>query len=83
MEEFARLAFEVKRAVERLEDEFCGLEDWPDIIGENMPKLAAAANAVANEAEEWARMCNDDFDPSTPRSSQPSQTSPNGGHGQR
>jgi hypothetical protein len=63
MEDFARLAHNVKRAVERLEEEFCGLADWPEDIGEKMPQLAATANFVADAALDWARMCNTDFDP--------------------
>jgi hypothetical protein len=65
MESFARLAHGVKVAVAALEDEFCGLADWPELIGEMMPRLAAAANAVANAACEWASVSNADFDPST------------------
>jgi hypothetical protein len=63
MEGFARLAHNVKRAVETLEDEFCGLADWPEDLGEQIPQLAAAANLVAAAALDWASMCNADFDP--------------------
>jgi hypothetical protein len=66
MENFARLAWAMKRAVEALEDEFCGLADWPEAIGEAMPQLAAAANVIADWALEWAQVSNADFDPSTP-----------------
>jgi hypothetical protein len=33
MEDFARLAYNVKRTVDALEDAFCGLADWPEGIG--------------------------------------------------
>jgi len=67
MEYLACLAHDVKIAVEALEDEFCGLADWPEHLGEMMPQLAAAANAVAKETCEWARDSNLDFDPSRPK----------------
>jgi hypothetical protein len=69
MEDFARLAYNVKRAVDALEDAFCGLSDWPEGIGETMPKLAAAANLAADWSCDWAQLGNCEFDPSIPRSS--------------
>src|SRR5262245_25577581 len=64
MEEFARVAHEVKRAVEALEDAFTGLADWPHHLGETMPVLADAAKFIANEAKEWANGSNTKLDPS-------------------
>ena len=64
MEEFARLAHEVKRAVDVLEDAFTGLADWPDLIFQAMPPLAEAADVVADEAFEWASMSNTELNPS-------------------
>ena len=70
IEDLARRASAMKRAVEALEDEFCGLADWPEDIGNAMPRLSAAAELLANAAKDWARLCNVDFDPSTPLSQQ-------------
>jgi hypothetical protein len=66
MEYLACLAHNAVVAVQALEDEFCGLADWPEYLGKMMPRLAAAAKAVAHETEEWARDSNTDFDPSRP-----------------
>jgi hypothetical protein len=55
----------VKIAVEALEDAFCGLADWPEDIGDAMPRLSCIADNIADAAFEWAQMCNADFDPST------------------
>jgi hypothetical protein len=63
IERFACLAHAVLRAVEVLEDEFTGLTDWPEAIGETMPRLSAAAELIASAAWEWAAQCNVDFDP--------------------
>jgi hypothetical protein len=71
MEDFARLAYEAKRAVEALEDAFTGLGDWPEHLGEMMPRLADAANDVAHEALEWANGSNADLDPSDPTTFSP------------
>ena len=63
VENFARMCWRVRRAVERLEDEFSGLADFPEAIGEAMPRLSAAAELIADAAEDWARLCNTNFDP--------------------
>jgi hypothetical protein len=65
MEDFARTAHAVKLAVEALEDAFCGLEDWPEDIGDAMPQLSRLADDIADWSLDWAQMCNADFDPST------------------
>jgi hypothetical protein len=63
MEDFARLAHDVKIAVEALEDAFCGLADWPEHLFETMPELSAAAKTVADNARDWAKVGNADFEP--------------------
>jgi hypothetical protein len=75
-ENFARLAHEVKRAVEALEDAFTGLADWPDSIGEMMPQLADVAHDVADNAKEWARGGNANFDPSRPKANRTAISEP-------
>ena len=64
IEGFARAAWAVLRAVEKLEDEFTGLSDFPEIIGRKMPQLAAAAELIADSAWDWATVDNEGFDPS-------------------
>src|SRR5262245_25288962 len=49
MEEFARLAHDVKAAVERLKDAFCELADSPTSVAEALVQLSAAAATVAND----------------------------------
>jgi hypothetical protein len=71
MQYLACLAHNVKVAVETLEDEFCGLADWPERLGETMPQLAAAASAVAEDTYEWAQLSSADFDPSDPTTFKP------------
>jgi predicted RNase H-like HicB family nuclease len=63
-EELARLAHEMKRAVETLEDAFTGLGDWPDHLLGMMQRLAGIAKNIANQALEWASDNNVDLDPS-------------------
>jgi hypothetical protein len=70
MEDFARLAHDVKCGVEALETAFWGLDDWPDAVGEAMSRLCHAINVVvaaADEACKWATICNADFDPAIPK----------------
>jgi hypothetical protein len=69
IEAFAIQAHDVLRAVAALEDAFCGLGDFTEIIGENMPRLAAAAKAIADSAWDWAAISNDNFNPSAPNRS--------------
>jgi hypothetical protein len=64
MEDFARLAYKMKCAVEALEDAFTGLADWPCHLGQMMPQLTDTANFIAHEAQEWANGSNADFNPS-------------------
>jgi hypothetical protein len=64
IEDFARLACEMMRAVEALEDAFTGLVDWPEHIGKTMSVLAKAAKFIADEAREWARVSLANFNPS-------------------
>jgi plasmid stabilization system protein ParE len=54
IEDVARLAAAVQRAVRKLEDEFCGLSDFPEHLAEAMPRLSAAANDCASITREWA-----------------------------
>jgi hypothetical protein len=51
----------VKRSVETLEDEFCGLSDWPDHLFKAMSKLATTANFVAAVTFDWAEISNSNF----------------------
>jgi hypothetical protein len=64
IEHFARLAYVMIIAVERLEDAFYDLADYPENLGEAMPQLRALANITARIAHEWARISNSDFNPS-------------------
>jgi len=64
MEEFARLAHDVKTVVERLKDACCELADSPTSIGEAMVQLSAAAATIANDACDWAASGDSDFNPS-------------------
>jgi hypothetical protein len=64
IENFARLAYKVSLAVKELEDEFCGLADFTEAIGDAMPRLSEAAEIIADSALDWARGSNADFDPS-------------------
>jgi hypothetical protein len=70
MENLARLAHGVKLAVERLEDEFCGLGDYPEHLFTSMRRLSAAAKAVADISLDWAQVSNADFEPDNARSEQ-------------
>jgi hypothetical protein len=53
IEDFARLAAEVQRAVHELEDAFCGFDDFPVALADTMPRLGAAADDCATIAHEW------------------------------
>ena len=66
IEDFARRANDVKRAVETLERAFKELSDWPYAIGEVLPQLKQSASSVAYIALEWATLSNTDFDPNHP-----------------
>jgi hypothetical protein len=67
MEDFARLAHNVKIAAEALNAAFHALADYPRTgILEAIPALSHLARFVANEAYEWASDSNADFDPASP-----------------
>jgi len=66
IENLACVAHGMKRAVERLEDTFCNMADFPEYLSGMMAKLSAAAKTVADETLEWAQDANVDFDPSRP-----------------
>jgi hypothetical protein len=67
IEDFARLAHNVKVAVEALGNASCNLADWPETIDEPLPQLRYAADVVADQTREWAMEGDCDFDPSAPR----------------
>jgi hypothetical protein len=61
IEHFARLAYVMIIAVERLEDAFYDLADYPENLGEAMPQLRALADSIARIADKRARIGNSDF----------------------
>jgi hypothetical protein len=65
IEDFARLAHNVKIAAEALATAFRGLADYPYMIEDAMPELSHFAREVAFQAYEWASLSNADFDPAS------------------
>jgi hypothetical protein len=64
IEDFARRADAVKRAVAALEDAFNQLDDWPYNLGKVLSELKQSASSAAYITCEWATLSNADFDPS-------------------
>jgi hypothetical protein len=68
IEDFARLAHDVKLIVSRLESAFHKLQDCPEALSETLWRLTGAAGDVAAIAAGWAQEGDAGFDPATLRS---------------
>jgi len=65
IEQFAFLAHATKAAVIKLKDAFGALADYPISVQEAMEELSTAAAIVADDARDWAKEGNADFNPAS------------------
>src|SRR5262249_6277630 len=70
IEAFARLAHDVKAAVDQLQAAFHELADYPISVDVAIAQLSRLAATVARDAHDWAAEDNAAFDPTTNKSTQ-------------